>query len=423
VTPLRVAEAEAAILHALHRQPGLRLPLADAIGHRLAEDVVAPWPLPMWTAASMDGYAVHGDDVRGARTETPITLDLVGGGDAGDGEPPPLLRGTAWRVATGGRVPLNADSVLRQEDTEHGTRDMGNPASRVTFVNDRDVGRNVRPAGGDVAPGDVVLRAGTLVQPGVLAMLAALGEAAPVVYRKPRVAILTSGNEVAPLDQVERISAGERIADVNAPMLAALVRAAGGVPVPLGLVADDPGAIIAAIDAAADVDLLLTAGGISVGQMDHIVAVMERLSARIIFRRVALRPGGPTTFAMLPGGVPWLALPGNPVSAFVTFHLFAQPAIRSMAGDGQQGTGRVPRDSLAVLASPVKRDAVLDQYIRVTLRPSPEGGLPIATPTGDQGSWVLSSIMAADALAVVEAGAGEAPAGSESVVFRVTGDG
>jgi molybdopterin molybdotransferase len=429
VSTLRVAEAQAAIHQQIRRQPSLRLPLADTIGHRLAEDVVAPWPLPMWTAASMDGYAVHGDDVRGASDHAPVTLALAGGGDAGDGEPPPLQRGTAWRVATGGRVPIGADSVVRQEDTEHAgraarseKRDAGAhraAGANITIVNDRDVGRNVRPAGGDVAQGDVVLRAGTLVHPGVLAMLAALGEAAPMVYRKPRVAILTSGNEVVSLEQLEQISSGERIADVNGPLLSALVRQAGGVAVTLGPVADDPDAIRAAIASATDADLVITAGGISVGTMDHIVSVMELLSARIVFRRVALRPGGPTTFAMLPTGISWLALPGNPVSAFVTFHLFATPAIAAMTGD----PALAPVLTTARLASAVSRDGSLDQYLRVTLRPADDGGTPWAHSTGNQGSWVLSSIVEADALASVEAGEGQISAASEVGVLMVKGEG
>ena len=141
--------------------------------------------------------------------------------------------------------------------------------------------------------------------------------------------------------------------------------------------------------------------------MDHIVAVMERLSARVMFRRVALRPGGPTTFAMLPTGIPWLALPGNPVSAFVTFHLFAAPAIRAMSGDPTP----VRPTAEARLAASVTRDAVLDQYLRVTLEPTNDSGPPWAQLTGNQGSWVLSSIVRADALVLVPAGSGSMSAG------------
>jgi molybdopterin molybdotransferase len=221
------------------------------------------------------------------------------------------------------------------------------------------------------------------------------------------VAILTSGNEVAPLEQLDAIRAGTRIADVNAPLLEALIQRSGGVPLSLGLAPDDPAAIANAITAARDADLVISAGGISVGEMDHVVTVMERLAARIVFRRVALRPGGPTTFAALPDGTPWLALPGNPVSAFVTFHLFAAPAIRAMSGDPDPS----PPMGTARMAEQVTRDPVLDQYLRVVLQPGEDGGPPWAHLTGNQGSWVLSSIVEAEALALVEAGAGEIAAG------------
>jgi molybdopterin molybdotransferase len=360
----------------------------------------------------MDGFAVRAEDMRGATASAPITLELAGGGDAGDGDPPPLQPGTAWRVATGGRVPSGADSVVRREDTT-----AANAPARtvVTFVNDRDARRNVRPAGGDVAAGATVLHAGAAIHPGALAMLAALGEAAPIVYRKPRVAILTSGNEVAPLEQLDAIRAGTRIADVNAPLLEALIQRSGGVPLSLGLAPDDPAAIANAITAARDADLVISAGGISVGEMDHVMTVMERLAARVVFRRVALRPGGPTTFAVLPDGTPWLALPGNPVSAFVTFHLFAGPAIRAMSGDPEP----MPSASAARLSTTLIPDTILDQYLRVVLQPAEDGGPPWARLTGNQGSWVLSSLVGADALAIIEAGSGGIPPGTELRVLNL----
>lgn len=424
-TAVRCDEARDAVLAASRRQPPLRLPLEHALGHVLAHELVAPWPLPSWTAASMDGYAVRSADVRGASRDAPVTLPLVGGGDAGDAAPPPLAPGTAWRVATGGRVPDGADSVVRVEDTAPATGDgpappreaaAGRRASNlVTIHHDRDAGRNVRPAGGDVVAGSVALAAGTFITPGVVALLAALGESHPMVHRKPRVAIVTSGEEVVPLDERDRIASGERIADVNGPMLAALVRQAGGVPVPAGLARDDAGAIAEAVARAADADMVITAGGISVGERDHVPAAMQRLGAELVFRRVRVRPGGPTTLARLPDGRPWLALPGNPVSAFVTFHVFAAPGIRRMSGDERRATGDdtwspvAPGSSrlTARLAEPVPRDATLEQYLRVTLSPAGDGGLPWARLTGNQGSWVTSSIAQAEGLAVIPAGEGE----------------
>lgn len=389
MTAVTVAAAQTAVLAAAIPQPALRLSLHEATGHLLAGDVFTRRPLPPWTASSMDGYAVRSADLA-----TGVTLVVSGGGDAGDPPPPPLGSGAAWRVATGGRVPVGADTVVRVEDTT--LSEAG-----VVIHSERDRGRNVRPAGGDAAPGDVVLRSGQVISPAVVGLLAALGEANPVVFRRPRVAIITSGDEVVPLSDAERIASGERIADVNAPMLAALIAESGGVPVAIGLVPDTIEAMTAAVRAANDTDLVVTAGAISVGRLDHVPDAMAQSGAVQRFRRVRVRPGGPTTLAVLPDGRPWLALPGNPVSAFVTCQLFLRPMIRAMMGDPEP----IPPRGRAALVDKVARDPVLDQYLRVTL----DGGK--ARLTGGQGSWQLTSIVRADALALVEAGEGEVAAG------------
>ncbi len=420
MTAVPIDEGLALIRHHAAAQPAVRVPLADALGHVLAEAPTARWPLPAWTAAAMDGYAVHARDVQGATRDAPIVLRLAGGGHAGDAAPPPLEPGTAWRVATGGHVPDGADSVIRQEDAAATDAGANRPGS-VTLLDDRDAGRNVRPAGSDVAAGATPLPAGTRLGPGQLAMLAALGVATPMVHRHPRVGILTSGDEVAPLDDLERIAARERLADANGPMLHALVAGAGGVPVDLGLVPDDPARMRDAIERAGDVDLILTAGGISVGAHDHVPAVMATLGAVVRFRRTRIRPGGPTTFATLPDGRPWLALPGNPVSAFVTFHVFARPAIRQMMGDTAPDAPR----PVAVLGDgdPLARHPLLDLYLRVTLTADPTGGPPVARLTGHQGSWVQSSIAVADALAIVPAGEGTIEPGASLAILSVKGEG
>src|SRR5690606_2131222 len=205
------------------------------------------------------------------------SLLIAGGGDAGVPTQQPLTPGTAWRVATGGRVPAGADTVIRQEDTDGGVR-LDNGAWQVTIRDARDSLRNVRPVGGDVQQDQVVIAEGTAVTPGVLGVLAALGEASPMVYRRPRIAILASGDEVSPLDDIERIASGDRIADVNSPMLTALVRQAGGMPVPLGLVEDRVEAMTEAIGAT-DADAIVSVGAISVGRRDHVVAAMDALGA------------------------------------------------------------------------------------------------------------------------------------------------
>ena len=381
-------------------QPSLRLPLLDAVGHLLAEEVRAPWPLPRWTAASMDGYAVLGRDVAGASPDDPRRLPLAGGAPAGAPPPPPLPAGAAWRVATGGRIPAGADSVIRQEDT---TLD----GDRVVIADDRDVGRNLRPEGGDLAAGALALRQGTVIGPGQVALLAALGVAAPLVVRSPRVTVLTSGDELVALDHAEAAAIGTHLPDVNAPMLAALVGAAGGVAEVIGPLPDGQDALVEAVRGSG-ADLVVSAGAVSVGEHDHVPGAMAALGAELLFRRVRLRPGGPTTAAILPDGRPWLALPGNPVSALVTWHLLGRPLLRALTHD----PAPVAPTLAVTLAEPVERHPRLDLYPRVVLDGVDSAGRPRARLTGPQGSWVTTSIARADGIVRIEAGegtAGEAP--------------
>ncbi len=402
MNPVTVEEAVATLLAASIPQPSLRLPLRAAAGHVLAEEIVARWPLPQWTASSMDGFAVRGDDVRGASRDAPCHLPVVGGAGAGGAPPPPLPRGGSWRVATGGRIPEGADTVIRQEDTDQGE-------TVVAIHDDRDIGRHLRPVGGDLPAGAVAVGPGTMIGPGQVALLAALGITEPMVIRRPRIATLSSGDEIASLDHVEAIAAGRRLADANGPMLEALVNEAGGVVAPIGLLPDDREAIAAAVRASG-ADLIISAGAVSVGSHDHIPGAMADLGAALLFRRVRLRPGGPCTAARLPDGRLWLALPGNPVSALVTFHLFARPVIRAMAGDPRP----VPARRSVTLAVPTARDPRLDLYLRVRVSDGPEG-CPSAQLTGGQGSWLLSSIAAADG--VVQVAAGEGMTGAEPLPF------
>jgi len=407
---MRVASAEDAareIVAAVAVQPPLRMPLLDACGHVLGEDVLATIALPPWTNASMDGYAAHGADVRGASRERPVRLRVIDTIAAGSVAGHALGRGDAARIYTGAPLPSGVDSVIRQEDTE---RD----GDAVVVHSDRDAGGNVRLAGGDLAQGALALAAGTVVGPHQLALLAALAVAHPVVHRRPRVGILTSGDELASLDHPDEILAAHRQADVNGPALAALVRQAGGIAVPLGIARDDPDDLRRLIEAADDIDLLITAGGVSVGDYDHIRAVMASCQVRAAFDRVRMRPGGPTVFGTFPGGRPWLALPGNPVSAMVTFELFGRPAIRRMAGHRDP----FPSPMQAVLGEEVRRDVVLDQYLRVRFAWRTGEPMPTAALTGAQGSGMLMSLVRADGLAIGPAGREPLPANSIVAAMR-----
>lgn len=389
--------AVALILDAVTPQPALRLRLPEAIGHVLAEDVIAPIPLPPWTNASMDGYAVRADEIRGASPEHPRVLRVAGVVAAGHDAPPPIATGVAWRIATGAPVPPGADTVVRQEDTDRGT-------IAVRVQNDRDAGMNLRAVGSDLAVGAVALEAGTPIGPRQLALLAALGVAHPVVHRRPRVGVLSLGDEVVPFDDAEAILARKRLGDVNGPALAALTNETGGVPVPLGIVGDEIDALAEAIRASGDTDMIISAGGASVGERDHIARAMERCGVDVRFDRVAIRPGGPVRFGVLPDGRPWLALPGNPVSAMVTFDLFAQPAIRRMSGHRVASRPR----SKAQLGSAVAPDRKLELYLRCTFA---DGGAT-AVIAEKQGSGMLATLAHSEGLAVIPPGTTPLPAGA-----------
>ncbi|MEO5824387.1 MAG: gephyrin-like molybdotransferase Glp [Gemmatimonadales bacterium] len=392
-TPISVAEAQGVIIGAAPVQPTLAMPLHDAIGRILAADVMAQFPLPPWTNSAMDGYAVHADAVRGASASAPVVMRIVGHAPAGGSEPAMMEADTAVRIFTGGRVPEGADTVVRQEDTE-------SDGAVVRVFNDRDAGSNVRAAGGDLARGAMALPAGTRLGPRQLALLAALGVSHPMMHRAPRVGVLSGGDEVVSFDDLESIQRGDKLADVNGPALAALVADAGGVAESLGIARDNVDDIVRRIRAAESCDAIITAGGVSVGEHDHVHRAMEILGARELVSRVRVRPGGPTAFAVLPDGRPWLALPGNPVSAMVTFELFGRPMIRAMSGD----PAPLPRLVTVMLDDAVKPDARLDLYLRATLEWPSGGALPRARLTGAQGSGILTSVARAEALVVVPAG-------------------
>src|SRR5262249_14663795 len=236
----------------------------------------------------------------------------------------PLAPGESTRIFTGAPVPAGADTVVRQEDTDLG-------ADTVTIVHDRDVGGNIRPAGEDIRRGATVLTPGTPLRAAQLGVLASLAVAHPLVYRRPRVAILGSGDELVDVDHPEDILGGRKIASSNTHTLVALVRRAGGEPVNLGIARDTPESLREHLHRAADCDLLITSAGISVGEHDYVRSVLDELGAEQRFWRLRMRPGAPVGFGFV-RDAPWIGLPGNPVSTMVTFELFVRPAIRVMSG-------------------------------------------------------------------------------------------
>jgi molybdopterin molybdotransferase len=403
--PLAAAEAAGRILEAVERQPPLRMPLDDALDSVLAEDLVSPIDVPAWANSAMDGYAVRRDDVTGASAERPVRLRVVEQIPAGAFPSRTIGAGESARIFTGAPLPPGADTVVRQEDTDQG-------AETVTIVDDRDAGVNVRRAGEDIRRGATVLTAGAVLGPAQLGVLASLAVAQPLVYRRPRVAILSSGDELVDVDQPEAILSGRRIASSNSHTLVALVRQAGGEPVNLGIARDTPESLRAHLGRALDCDLMITSAGISVGEHDYVRAVLEELGAEQRFWKVRMRPGAPVGFGLL-GGRPWIGLPGNPVSTMVTFELFVRPAIRKLCGHAAPFRRATPVRML----EPIALKPRLQHFLRGVV--GEDGHGPVARLTGPQGSGILTSMALANALLVIPEGQFDTPIGAVVAAIRL----
>ena len=382
-----VREASERILAAVSPLPAVTVSLRDALGLVLAEDVVSPIEHPPWDNSSMDGYAVRAADVESASKEVPVSLPVLETVRAGQRPTRPVERGTAIRVMTGAPVPEGADTVIRVEDTDGGE-------TRVTIRDARDAGRNVRPRGEDLRPGTIAVPAGSMIGPAQFGVLASVGASTVKVHRRPRVAVLASGDELVDLDRFDEVRRGDRIVTSNSYTIAANVLAAGGEAVDLGIVRDDPASYAERMAGARGCDLLITSGGVSVGAFDFTKDVLKSLGAELHLWRVLMRPGAPLGFGTL-HGMPWLGLPGNPVSAMVTFELFARPVIRRLRGEANpfRKTFEVKlRDNVSIAAP-------LTHFMRVVVEW--ENGTAWARLTGPQGSGLLTSMSRANALLVV----------------------
>jgi molybdopterin molybdotransferase len=377
---LSVEEAIAQILARVRPLPPERVPILSALGRALAERVVSSRAIPPWANSSMDGYAVRAADT----ARLPARLRLVGTITAGAAPTRMVGAGEAMRIFTGAPLPEGADAVIPQEDT-----DAAN--GQVTLNSSVDRGAYVRSRGEDLRVGDVVLEPGTALGPAEVGVLAMLNHAQVVVGRRPRVAILSTGDELAELG---REPGPAQIPNTNSYSLFAQVTEAGGEPVNLGIAADRLDVIEERLGWGATADVLLSSAGVSVGDMDLVKEALTRAGADLHLWRVSMRPGKPITFGSL-GGRPVFGLPGNPVSAMVTFELFVRPALRRMAGFRALHRGRLRARALAPIPNPGSRRG----YLRVTLHQDDEGlG---ARLTGDQGSAILTSMVRADGLAVV----------------------
>ena len=397
---LTAAEASARLLGAVTSLPPMTLSLADAHALVLAADTTATVTLPPWPNAAMDGYAVRAIDIAQASADSPVMLPVIETIAAGAFPSRALGAHEAARIMTGAPTPDGADSVVRVEDTDGGER-------MVQVRDARDAGRNLRPAGEDVRAGDFLLPAGTWLGGPQLGLLAAAGVPQVSVHPRPRVAIISSGDELVPLSQVDEARAGRKLVSSNSIALLALVRESGGIPVDFGIVPDDPAALAERLrDASAEADLVVTTAGVSVGAFDYTRDAVRAAGGRIDFWKVRLRPGAMLGAGAV-GAVPWLGLPGNPVSAVVTFELFVRPIIRRLLGHPRC----LPQSVAVELAEPVRTAGGTTYLLRAILT-NRGGQSPLAHLAGKQGSHVQSALARGNALLVVPPADARAEAGA-----------
>jgi molybdopterin molybdotransferase len=386
---ISVEEARERMLSRIAVLGSERVDLPSALRRVLSEDTVAPRDIPPWANSSMDGYALRAADTQSASVVAPARLGVSGRVAAGAIAERPLRAGEAFRIFTGAPLPEGADSVIPQEEvTVEGTALLIPRAVRS--------GEFVRPRGEDMRTGETVLQRGRALGPAEIGLLATLGRAQVSVVKRPRVGILSTGDEIVDLGGA--LGPGQ-IPNSNSYSLMAQVAEAGALPVNLGVARDRLEDIEARFGWGLECDAIISSAGVSVGEHDFVKAALAQLGAEQHLWQVDMRPGKPIAFATIPtelkGALPVFALPGNPVSAMVTFELFVRPALLRMGGHTRLDRPRLTARALAPIANPGRRRG----YLRVTL--TAEAGVWGARLTGDQGSGILRSMVAADGLAVV----------------------
>ena len=381
---LSVKEASDWIQEATPRLPAEMVSLFESLGQSLAEAVASPRDLPPSDCSAMDGFAVRTEDLVRAHSDQPVDLPVVFEIAAGGSPARPLAAGEVARIFTGAPLPRGADAVVRQEDTQ-------SQGDRIRFTSAVPPREHVRDAGEDMRRGEEVLRAGARLGAAEIGVLASLGRSMVAVHRRPRVAILSGGDELV---EVDGDLNGDRIVSSNSYSLAARCRELGAQPIYLGISKDDPQSVENQFRAALGADCVVSSAGVSVGDHDHVRPVLEKLGCNLEFWGVKMKPGYPLAFGRFDGGGLVFGLPGNPVSAFVTFEQFVRPSLLKMMGSERCFLASIR----ARLGEPLSKKVGRMHFVRVRL--VREGQEWIATTTGNQSSGVMTSLAEADGLLI-----------------------
>jgi len=383
-----------------------RIPIVEAASRVLAEDISSPRDIPGFDNSAMDGYAVRAADLARASEASPVKLTVIETVGAGKMPTRRISAGEAVRTMTGAPIAEGADAIVPVEWTRGG-------GTVVEFLAAPEKGASIRPRGEDLRLGEPVISAGKTLKPADLGMLASVNRAMVEVIRRPRVAIVATGDELVDVD--ERAAAAQ-VVNSSSYSLAGAIREAGAEAVILKIARDDAREIRNRLAEAMTFDVVLSTGGVSVGHFDHVTGALDELGMRELFHGVAQKPGRPVKFGAL-GYRPIFGLPGNPVSTLVCFYLYARPAILKMSGMRRVGLPRVR----ARCAVDIKVSKDLTEFVRVTLAQGADGWL--ATPTGSQGSGILSSLSRADGLLIGPSTETLLKAGAQATVLLLGADG
>ncbi len=396
---ITVEEALKTILEGIQPLGCEKISIASALGCVLGEDIISGRTIPPLANSAMDGYAVMAADTAFASRENPIVLNVLEDVPAGKVATQPIRKGQAIRIMTGAPLPAGADAVIRVEDTEA-------EENRVKVLAAAVSGLDIREAGEDVKTGEVVIRQGSILRAAEIGMLAALGRSYVSVHQRPVVAVVSTGDELVEVDETPGPGG---IVNSNGYSIAAMVLEAGGIPMQVGIARDNREDLLAKFRTAARADIVVSSGGVSVGDYDLVKDIMAEIGSRIQFWRVAMRPGRPLAFGRLEGK-PLFGLPGNPVSSMVSFEQFIRPSILKMRGYGNL----FRRAIRAEMIEGFTKKKGLKYFLRA--RVEHRDGRYLAATTGEQGSGILKSMVLANGLIVLPENLAEVRPGDEVAV-------